>query len=85
MTEKYIPLDAAKKAIKQRPIEYLPTVAGERPQYIGIDTLYEILDSLAQPVEPVCPNCHSELVRDEVDNGVGIQYSPWRCDNCKGW
>jgi hypothetical protein len=48
-----------------------------------IETLKAV--SLAQPVEPVCPNCHSVLVRDDVDIGVGMQYSPWRCDNCSGW
>ena len=32
-----------------------------------------------------CPKCGSEHTsRDEVDIGVGIQYGPWRCDDC-GW
>ena len=31
-----------------------------------------------------CPDCGAECVRDGVDIGVGVQYSPWRCDNC-GW
>lgn len=32
-----------------------------------------------------CPNCESDHIdRDEIDIGVGIQYGPWRCDDC-GW
>lgn len=31
-----------------------------------------------------CPKCSGQCIRDEVDIGVGIQYGPWRCDDC-GW
>ena len=31
-----------------------------------------------------CPKCNSDCDRDEVDNGVGMQYGPWGCPNC-GW
>ena len=31
-----------------------------------------------------CPNCGAECDRDEVDNGVGVEYGPWRCPGC-GW
>lgn len=32
-----------------------------------------------------CPLCRSEQTwRDEVDIGVGVQYGPWRCNDC-GW
>lgn len=33
--------------------------------------------------ERKCPNCGAEVIRDEVDNGVGIQCGP-ACDEC-GW
>lgn len=34
----------------------------------------------------ICPKCNQECNREEVDIGVGTQYSPWFCINpdC-GW
>ncbi len=29
-----------------------------------------------------CPQCNGNLWRDEVDIGVGVQYGPWRCEDC---
>lgn len=80
MSEKWV------EAFKQMVIE----VSQEKVSLLGEARLTPsliigMIDSLAVEREPVCPNCHSALTRDEADNGVGIQYSPWRCDNCSGW
>lgn len=32
----------------------------------------------------ICPECGEETTCDEVDIGVGIMHSPYRCNNC-GW
>ena len=29
-----------------------------------------------------CPACGGDLVRHEVDIGVGTQYGPWHCTQC---
>jgi len=36
------------------------------------------------PEGDLCPKCGSEVTRDSVDIGVGIQVGPARCDSC-GW
>ena len=40
-------------------------------------------DAIIDDESPICPKCGAELWRQSVHNGVGWEYGPYGCEDCK--